>query len=56
MADAAKDAGNKTAILLMGDAVVLMNSTVADSVHGIGLPPLKDMMARIIEAKVPIYI
>jgi predicted peroxiredoxin len=56
MASGALDAGYKTAIILVGDAVVLMNSTVADNVHGVGFPPLKDLMAKVIAAKVPIYI
>jgi predicted peroxiredoxin len=56
MANAALDAGYQTAIILVGDAVVLMNSTVADNVQGVGFPPLKELMAKIFTAKVPIYI
>jgi predicted peroxiredoxin len=56
MASGALDAGQQTAIVLLGDAVVLMNSTVADSVQGVGFPPLKDVMAKVFAAKVPIYI
>jgi len=56
MAGAALDAGHKTAMILVGDAVVLMNSAVADNVHGVGFPPLKEFMAKVIAAKVPINI
>ena len=56
MAGGALDAGHQAAIVLLGDAVVLMNSTVADSVHGVGFPPLKELMAKVVQAKVPIYI
>lgn len=56
MAGGALDAGLKTGIVLVGDAVVLMNSTVAENVQGVGFPPLKDLMAKIFAAKVPIYI
>ena len=56
MANGALDAGHQAAIILIGDAVVLMNNTVADNVHGVGFPPLKDMMAKVVAAKVPIYI
>ena len=56
MASGALDAGYETAIILVGDAVVLMNSTVADNIHGVGLPPLKDVIAKVFAAKVPIYI
>jgi predicted peroxiredoxin len=56
MAGGALEAGHQTAIILIGDAVVLMNNTVADNVHGVGFPPLKELMAKIFTAKVPIYI
>jgi predicted peroxiredoxin len=56
MAVGALDAGHKTGIILIGDAVVLMNSTVADNVQGVGFPPLKELMAKVVAAKVPIYI
>jgi len=56
MANGASDAGYQTAIILVGDAVVLMKNTVADNVRGVGLPPLKDAMDKVVAAKVPIYI
>jgi len=56
MATGALDAGQETAIILVGDAVVLMNNAVAESVHGVGLPPLKEVMEKVFAAKVPIYI
>jgi predicted peroxiredoxin len=56
MASGALDAGYETGIILIGDAVVLMNDTVADNIRGVGFPPLKDLMSRVIAAKVPIYI
>jgi hypothetical protein len=36
--------------------VVLMNNTVVDSIHGVGFPSLKEIFAKILAAKVPIYI
>jgi predicted peroxiredoxin len=56
MANGAVESGHQAAITLVGDSVVLMNSTVADSVQGVGFPPLKELMAKVIAAKVPIYI
>ena len=56
MANGALDAGHQPSIVLLGDAVVLMNSTVADSVQGVGFPPLKELIAKVVAAKVPIYI
>ena len=56
LASGALDAGHQTAIILMGDSVVLMNNAVAENVHGVGFPPLKELMAKVFAAKVPIYI
>ena len=56
MASGALDAGHETAIVLLGDSVVLMNDTVANSIQGVGFPPLKELMGKIFAAKVPIYI
>jgi predicted peroxiredoxin len=56
MASGALDAGHRTAIILVGDAVVLMNSAVAESVRGVGFAALKDLMAKVFAAKIPIYI
>ena len=56
MANGALDAGHQTAIVLLGDAVILMNSTVADNVQGVGFPPLKELLAKVFAAKVPINI
>jgi predicted peroxiredoxin len=56
LASGALDAGHQTAIILTADAVLLMNSSVVENVQGVGFPPLKEVMAKIITAKVPIYI
>ena len=56
MASGALDGGHQAAIVLLGDAVVLMNSIVADNIHGVGLPPLKELIAKVVAAKVPIFI
>jgi predicted peroxiredoxin len=56
MAGGALDAGHEAAIVLVGDAVVLMNNTVAENVQGVGLPSLKEAMGKVVAAKVPIYI
>ena len=41
MANGALDAGFETAIILIGDSVVLMKNIVAENVHGVGLLQLK---------------
>ncbi len=56
LANAAVGEKYETAIILAGDAVVLMRTTVADNVLAVGLPPLKELLAKVVAAKVPIYV
>ena len=56
LANGALEAGHEPGIVLMGDAVVVMNDAVAESIQGVGLPPLTELMPKIIAAKVPIYV
>ncbi|MFN2196775.1 MAG: hypothetical protein ACK2UW_11700 [Anaerolineales bacterium] len=56
VASGALDRGHLPMIVLMGEAVYLMKDEVADSVHGVGFPPLSQLLAKIMEHKVPIYV
>jgi len=42
-------------LIRAGDAVVLARQTVSENVIPVGLPPLKDLMAFVLEHKVPVY-
>jgi predicted peroxiredoxin len=52
----AVEAGHQAAIGLVADAVVVMKDVVANAIVPVGWPPLKDLMAKVIEHKIPIYI
>ncbi len=56
LASGALDSGHEPAIILLGDAVVLMDSTVVDSVQGVGLPALSELVPKVVDNKVPIYV
>ena len=56
MAGGALDAGIDCAIVLAGDATVLMKDAVADSLLPLGMPPFKDLLAQVVKANVPIYV
>ena len=56
LAVGAIDAGHKAAIVLMGDAVVVLDDAVANSVQGVGFPPIKELIAKVVENKVPVYV
>ena len=55
MAKGAKEAGHEIEIALMGDSVVLFNEGMASNVQGVGIPPLKELMAFARENKIPVY-
>ena len=52
----ALEAGHQAEIGLAGDAVVLMKSTVTESVYPVALPPLKELFDKVVQQKVPIYV
>ena len=56
MASGAIDAGHEPAIVLVGEAVVVMRDVVAENVQAVGLPPFKEMLTKAIDNKVPIYV
>lgn len=54
-ASGALDAGHEPAIVLMGEAVYLGNDEIVDAVKGVGFPPLRQLMNKILDSGVPIY-
>ena len=56
LANGAVEAGHEADVSLFGDAVVLMNDAIINSVVPVGWPPLKDLMATAIQNKVSIYV
>src|SRR5689334_15177137 len=49
------EAGHDVQIFLLGEAVSLMRKSVASSVVPVGWPPLADILAKVVEKKIPIY-
>ncbi|MEO8695879.1 MAG: DsrE family protein [Acidimicrobiales bacterium] len=43
MAKGAIDAGHEAGIILMGEAATLIKDGIAAQVHGVGMPPLKEL-------------
>ena len=55
-ASGALDKGHEPIIVLMGESVYLLKEGVVDAVQGVGFPPLKQFMNKMIEHKVPFYV
>jgi predicted peroxiredoxin len=52
----AAEAGIETEINLAGDAAVLVQAQYVESLLPLGLPPLRDLMAKVQEKGVPIFV
>lgn len=55
-AKAFAEAGHSVQIFLLGEAVTLMRTAVANSVVPVGWPPLSEALAKVLEHKVPIHV
>ena len=49
-------AGKEVGIVLIGEAVYLAREAVAKSVHGVGFPPLPELIDQVVEGDVPVYV
>ncbi len=56
LAKGAIDAGHETSVTLMGEAAPLIKDHIAQQVHGVGIPPLQELMAFLIAQEVPITV
>ena len=50
------DAGFKAQILLQREAAFLMLDHLVDQIHGVGWPPLKEIIEQVFEHKIPIFV
>ena len=52
----AAEAGIECGIALTGDAAALIRDPVADSVVGVGLPPLRELMSKVVARGILLYV
>lgn len=55
-ANGSVEVGHETAVVLGGDAVDLVLGDNLQTAEGVGLPPVRDLIAKLVEHEVPIYI
>lgn len=55
-ANAFAEAGHKAQIFLLGEAVHLMRTPVANAVVPVGWPPFADILATTIRHQIPIHV
>jgi hypothetical protein len=52
----ALDRGHQPMLVLMAEAVYLLKDGVADTVHGVGFPPLRQPLDKVLNHPVPVYV
>ena len=49
-------AGKEVTIGLVGEGVYLAKEAIAKTVHGIGFPPLPELIDKVVKGKVPVFV
>jgi predicted peroxiredoxin len=55
-ANGSREAGQECAVALAGDAVELAKRATAEQVEGVGIPPARDLLNKLRDHEVPIYV
>jgi len=49
-------AGQSTGILLLGDAAGVLVPQVRDTIEGLGIPPLRELVSKARDAALPVFV
>jgi predicted peroxiredoxin len=55
-ANGAIEAGHEPEIVLLGEATYLVKEGVSDEIKGVGFPPLTDLINKLRDHGVPVYV
>ena len=50
------EVGHEVSVVLAGDATDLVIGDNAQTVQGLGVPPLRDLLAKLKEHEIPVYV
>ena len=50
------EVGHDTAVALIGDAAELLSEETANRLEGVGVPPVRELLAKLMEHGVPVYV
>jgi predicted peroxiredoxin len=50
------EVGHDAAVVLLGDATELLSEETANGLEGVGVPPVRELMAKLQEHGVPVYV
>jgi predicted peroxiredoxin len=55
-ANGSVEAGQECAVVLAGDATELVSREAAERVEGVGVPPVRELLQKLLDHEVPIYV
>jgi predicted peroxiredoxin len=55
-ANGSVEAGQECAVVLAGDATELVSREKAEGVEGVGVPPARELIRKLLDNQVPVYI
>jgi predicted peroxiredoxin len=55
-ANGSVEAGQECAVVLAGDATELVSRETGEGVEGVGVPPARELVQKLLDNQVPIYI
>jgi predicted peroxiredoxin len=55
-ANGSVEVGQDTTIVLGGDATELLLGDTAETLEGVGVPPVRDLLAKLRDHEVPVYV
>jgi predicted peroxiredoxin len=50
------EVGHDTAVVFVGDATELLSEETANRLEGVGVPTVRELMAKLLEHRVPVYV
>jgi predicted peroxiredoxin len=55
-ANGSVEAGQACAVVLAGDATELVSRETAEQMEGVGVPPVRELMQKLLDNEVPVYV
>jgi predicted peroxiredoxin len=55
-ANGSVEVGHETTVVLVGDATELLAEETANGLEGVGVPPVRELLAKLLEHDVPVYV
>ena len=55
-ANGSVDEGQECAVVLVGDGTELVSREKAEQVEGVGIPPVRELLQKLLDNQVPVYV